>query len=194
VGPQKLIDKGKDALTEKLAGLCDPVLKLAVGRMAKEFEDIRSGADKNKELTMENFLGHLPFFLAFQVRNCTFPMWKTIIDEELGKGNAALSSALKPVTNFLGDAKDFMSDAKDYKDRAGKVMDKFDKEGANLGSGGQNVSDYAKLMTTSTKPKDDDSKGGSFPGGTRTVTGTGVKVVSDDIDKAKKDRKDPWPS
>src|ERR1051325_8151976 len=121
-------------------------------------------------------------------------MWKTIIDEYLGKGNSALSSALKPVTDFLGDAKSTVADVKDYKDRAGKAMDKFDKEGANLGSGGQNIADYKDILTTSTKKKDDDKGGGgSFPGGKRTVTGTGPKISNDDLDKSKKDRKDPWP-
>ena len=194
LGPKKLIDKGKDALAQKVGAYADPVIKLAVGKLSDKLEQIRSDADKNKSLTMEVFLGNLPFLLAFQVRNTTFPVWDLLITDLLGKGNLALDTALKPVRGFIGDAKSIVGDVKDKVDRGKQAIDKFEKEGAGLGTGGQNLTGYKDILFGD-KKKDDkkDGGGGSFPGGSRTTAGTGPKIGSDDPKKAEKDRKDPWP-
>ena len=142
---------------------------------------------------MEVFLAHLPDLLAFQVRNTTFPLWDLLINELLGKGNAALDTVLKPVRGFIGDARSIVGDVQDKVDRGKQALDKFQKEGAGLGTGGQNLTDYKDILFGDKKKDDGGGGGGSFPGGSRTTAGTGPKIGSDDPKKAEKDRKDPWP-
>jgi len=195
LGPGKTIEKGKDALAQKAGSYADPVLKLAVGKLADKIEAIRSDAEKNKSLTMEVFFGHLPYLLALQVRNTTFPVWDLVITDMLGKGNVALDTALKPVRGMIGDARNFVDDAKDKKDRIAAAKDKFDKEGLGASSDGQNLTGYKDILFGDKKKDDKKSGGGgSFPGGSRTTAGVAEKIPSADIDKAKGDRKSPWPS
>jgi hypothetical protein len=193
LGPKKLIDKGKDALAQKVGAYADPVLKLMVGKLADQIEQIRSDADKDKSLTMEVFLGRLPFLLAFQVRNTTFPLWDLLINEMLGKGNSALDTALKPVKGFIGDARNVAGDVKDKTDRAKQAADKFQKEGVGAGSDGQNLSGYKDILFGDKKKDDQKDGGGGFPGGERKTAGKADKIKNDDLKKAEKDRKDDWP-
>ena len=45
------------------------------------------------------------------------------------------------------------------------------------------------------KKKDDNSGGGAgFPGVKRKTAGKAEKISADDLKKAEKDRKDPWPT
>jgi hypothetical protein len=191
LGPKKLIDKGKDALAQKVGSYADPVIKLVTGKLADKLEELRSGADKNKSLTMEVYFSHLPYLLAFQVRNTTFPVWDLLINELLGKGNAALDTALKPVKGFIGDARSVASDVKDKTDRGKEALDKLGKDGIGMGTGGQNLSDYKDILFGDKKKDDQKDGGGKFPGGERKTAGKGDKI--EDPKKAEKDRKDPWP-
>jgi hypothetical protein len=195
LGPKKVIDQGKDALAQKLGSYIDPIIKLATGKLADKLEDLRSTADKNKSVTMEVFLSHLPYLLAFQVRNTTFPLWDLLINELLGKGNAALDTALKPVRGFIGDARNVASDVKDKTDRAKQAADKFQNEGVGMGTGGQNLSEYKDILTGDNSSGGGGGGGGAgFPGGKRKTAGKADKISSDDLKKAEKDRKDPWPT
>jgi hypothetical protein len=196
LGPGKQIEKGKEALAQKLGGYADPVIKLAVGKLAEKIEKLRADADKNKSLTMEVFLGQLPFLLAFQVRNTTFPVWDLLITDLLGKGNLALDTAMKPVRGFIGDVKNVVDDVKDKKDRVSAAKDKWDREGLAADNQGQNLTGYKDILFGD-KPKGpgaNGSGGGSFPGGARTTAGKSEKIPSGDLDKAKGDRKSPWPT
>jgi hypothetical protein len=195
LGPGKQIQKGKDALAQKLGSYADPVLKMTVTKIAGKLEEIRAEAEKNKAMTMEVFLAWLPYLLAFQIRNTTFPVWDLLINELLGKGNAALDTALKPVRGFIGDARDMAGKIKDYKDKGQEFKDKWDKEGLVMNNTAQNMTQYKDILTKD-KPKQDPNKaggGGSFPGGSRTTPGNAEKIPQADVEKARKERKDPWP-
>jgi hypothetical protein len=130
-------DFGKSELAEKLAPGLDPILKFAMGDLASKLDAIRSTAQAQKAVSMEVYLGRLPYLEALLFRNTFFPMWDLLVQQVFGKSAGPLSGFLNSAGSFYKGAKDDVWKAQDDASRAENVASTAG-QGLNLGSGGSN--------------------------------------------------------
>jgi len=128
----KASDFGKSELTSKLAPGIDPILKFAMGDLASKLEAIRSTAQAQKAVSIEAYLGRLPYLEALLFRNTFFPIWDLLVQQVFGKATGPLSGYLNSAGAFYKGAKDDVWKAQDDVSRAQNVAD---RAGHGLGVG-----------------------------------------------------------
>jgi hypothetical protein len=127
-------DFGKSELTEKLAPAIDPILKFAMGDLAGKLEAIRSTAQAQKAVSMEAYLGRLPYLEALLFRNTFFPIWDVLVQQVFGKAAGPLSGYLNSAGAFYKGAKDDVWKAQDDASRAQNVAKQLG-QGLSVGIG-----------------------------------------------------------
>ncbi len=152
LSPGRALDAGEDELNKDLGEKLDPVLKIFVGQCVDVLEGVRQQADKNKAMTMEAYLGLFPYVLALNFRNTFFPVWDLLVDNTFGK-MGPLSSVVNSAKSAMKDAKDKVDLVREEKMRAEKVYDRAKKDGLQVGSGGENLTDYQKDMQSTLPPE-----------------------------------------
>ncbi|HKE29543.1 MAG TPA: hypothetical protein VKB88_44640 [Bryobacteraceae bacterium] len=128
-------DIAKQELASKLAPGMDPILKFAMGDLATKLDTIRSTAQAQKALTMEVYLGRLPYLEALLFRNTFFPMWDLLVNAVFGKAAGPLSSYLNSAGAFYKQGKSDVWQAQDDVSRAQNVANKVG-QGLSVGTGG----------------------------------------------------------
>jgi hypothetical protein len=127
-------DFGKSELTSKLAPGIDPILKFAMGDLAGKLEAIRSTAQAQKAVSMEAYLGRLPYLEALLFRNTFFPIWDLLVQQVFGKASGPLSGYLNSAGAFYKGAKDDVWKAQDDASRAQNVANRVG-QGLSVGIG-----------------------------------------------------------
>ncbi len=182
-------------LDEKLGKYVEPILQIAIGDLAGNLEASRSKAG-TESMTMEVFLGRLPWLVALMFRNTFFPIWNIVAENVFGSIGGPLASALKSANSVVNKAKDAVDTTDEARRRAKKLNETKD-EGVNVGLGGSNLDKYknaAEDETDEGKARDeerrkqqeksdqmdqffqDNDKDKDFPMTGRIAEGTGVEV------------------
>ena len=145
LSPGRALDAGEDKLNEELGAKLDPVLRIMIGHCVDVLEGVRQQADGNKAMTMEAYLGLFPYVLALNFRNTFFPVWDLLVDNTFGK-LGPLSSVVNSAKSAMKDAKDKVDMVREEKMRAEKVYNRAKADGLQVGSGGENLTEYQKDM------------------------------------------------
>jgi hypothetical protein len=130
----KASDFGKSELTQKLAPGLDPILSFAMGDLAGKLNAIRSTAQDQKAVSMEVYLGRLPYLEALLFRNTFFPMWDLLLQKVFGSATGPLSGYLNSAGSFYKGAKDTVWSAQDDVSRAQNVAN-VAGQGLGVGTG-----------------------------------------------------------
>jgi hypothetical protein len=133
----KAADLGKTELASKLAPGLDPILQFAMGYLAAKLDAIRSTAQAQKAVSMEVYLGRLPYLEALLFRNTFFPMWDLLVNTVFGKSAGPLSSYLNSAGAFYKQGKQDVWQAQDDVSRAQNVANTVG-QGLSVGTGGGN--------------------------------------------------------
>ena len=127
-------DFGKSELTDKLAPGLDPILKFAMGDLAGKLDALRSTAQGQKAVSMEAYLGRLPYLEALLFRNTFFPIWDLLVQQVFGNAAGPLSGYLNSAGAFYKGAKDDAWKAQDDVSRAQNVANQVG-QGLSVGIG-----------------------------------------------------------
>ena len=181
---------GGEQIKNKLAGIVDSVvmskiesiISIAMKDLHGKLEGARSDAALAKSVTMEVFLGRLPWFYTLMFRNTFFPLWDLIVEKIFGTIGGPLGSILSPAKGLLGDAKSAVADVKDVLADAGKVAESL-----------KNI-DNDKIMQATHDPMGALGLGGGdtqeeappakFPGSPREPMAEGTPVTEDEVNEA----------
>jgi len=184
--PGRVLDAGEDKLNEELGAKLDPVLEIFVSKCVDVLEGARQQAQKEKAMTMEVYFGLFPYVLALNFRNTFFPVWDLLIDNTFGK--------MGPLASIVNSARSAMKDTQAKVDmvreeamRAKKVYDRANKDGLQMGTGGQNLTGYRDDLN-STLPPDQSAPPrppaiGFFPITGRLTNANGVDITKSEYDE-----------
>src|ERR1019366_4218427 len=102
----------------------------------------RSTPAAQNAMTMEVYLGRLPYLRALLFRNTFFPMWDLLVNEVFGNIGGPLKQFLNSSGAFFGGVKGPLDDVRDVAHRAKAVQDTLDqKKNVSVGTDG-NIGDY----------------------------------------------------
>lgn len=140
-----------------VGSIVNKVLDISIGQLADNLEDIRAKAAKEDSLTMEVFLGRLPWFTALMFRNTFFVMWNELVKVAFGPAAGFLDKASDAVTPGIEGAKDKVDEVAETKRKADQVSDRFtnkdnkDPNGGGVRAGSNsNIGDYQKDINDET--------------------------------------------
>jgi hypothetical protein len=199
-------------VTDKIVGLLDStigqkiefIVVIAAKDLAAKLESARADALKNKSLTMEVFLGRLPWLYSLVFRNTFFPVWDILVEEVFGRIGGPLGGLLSPVKSIFGSVKGGIENAIQSADDA--VMGAIE-DGANavkgaaadakkaLGSAGVNldlpdaVEDPMKALGLGGDETKKDESAPPFPGSPRLTSGKGNDVLLEDVNEVESTQK-----
>ncbi|MBU4263941.1 MAG: hypothetical protein KKC76_18960 [Proteobacteria bacterium] len=174
---------GGEQIKNRLARIVDSVvmsqiesiISIAMKDLHGKLEGARSDAAQAKSVTMEVFLGRLPWFYALMFRNTFFPLWDIIVEKVFGTIGGPLGSITSPAKGLLGDAKSAIADAGKVaksleKIDAAKVMQATHDPMGALGLGGGDTQEEAPPV--------------KFPGSPREPMAEGTPVSEDEVKEA----------
>lgn len=118
VGPGHFLDEGLDLLNQKLASQLDIVLHITMKDLASQLQSVRKDAVSNKSLTMEAYLGVLPYLLAVLFRDTFFPVWDILVKEVFGTIGGPAGTAVNAALDAMNKVKSVVDTARDWKKRA----------------------------------------------------------------------------
>lgn len=130
--------------------IVNKVLGVAIGQLTDNLETIRKHAAAQRCLTMEIFLGRLPWLIALMFRNTFFVMWNDLVKVAFGPAAAFLEDATKPVGSAVEKGKDAVDTAQEAKRRAEKLNEVKD-EGVSVGPKGSNLGKYEDAVEDETE-------------------------------------------
>lgn len=130
--------------------IIDKVLDIAIGQLADNLDQVRAKAAKEKCLTMEVFLGRLPWLTALMFRNTFFVMWNELVKVAFGPAAGFLDKATGAVAPGVEKAKDALDTAEEAKRRAEKLNEVKD-EGVSVGPKGSNLDKYENAVEDETE-------------------------------------------
>jgi hypothetical protein len=186
LGKDLVKDKAASFLNDEFGRHAEFILKVAMGQLKDKLDEAQKAAKSDDALTMEVFLGRLPYLLSLMVRNTLFPVWDIIVDKVFGSLAGPLGGAMSPVKSIIGDAKGVADKAKGIKDKAEKAKDQL-AQGVNQ----DNVGDFIGGLTGAAPGTDASGgpSGAGFPGSKREKSGQGQSVTKAQIDKVKNEQK-----
>ena len=180
----KASDVGMDELQAKLAPALDPVLQFAFKDLASKLDGIRSTAAAQKAVTMEVYLGRLPYLRALLFRNTFFPVWDLLVQQVFGQAGGPISGFLNSSSAFLKGAKGGVDDVRDKMSRAKNVADTVGRDGLSAGSGGSNLGEIQKAWNEGGIQQSQDpavqQMQSDFPIQGRQNTATGKAILQDE--------------
>ena len=176
-------DLGKQELGDKLAPGMDPILKFALGDLASKLDAIRSTAQAQKAVSMEVYLGRLPYLEALLFRNTFFPMWDLLVNTVFGKSAGPLAGYLNSAGAFYKQGKQDVWQAQDDVSRAQNVANTVG-QGLNVGtSGGNPLQSLQQAWSQGGTPQPQDATAPQmqqdFPIQGRQNSATGTDITQD---------------
>ncbi len=200
VGPGHFMDEGMDLLNRKFANQLDVVLRITMKELAGELQAARKNALSNKSLTMEAYLGVLPYLLAVLFRDTFFPIWDMVMKEVFGTVGGPVGSAVNSALDAMKSIKSVVDTARDYKKRAeampkvaGDALSRGVGTGDKSGNIAQDEQDFndAKALQADRGSGSWDSGGGKapdappFPLSARLPAAAGVDIKLDEWNQVK---------
>ncbi|NVN91641.1 MAG: hypothetical protein HXX11_13700 [Desulfuromonadales bacterium] len=175
VGGEQIKDKAAGILDSTVTSRIESIISIAMKELHGKLEGVRSEAAQSKSVTMELFLGRLPWFYTLMFRNTFFPLWDIIVEKVFGTIGGPLGSITSPVKGILGDARSAIADAGKVADslkeiNAAKVMQATHDPMGALGLGGGDTPQAAPPA--------------KFPGSPREAMAEGTPVTEDEVKEA----------
>jgi hypothetical protein len=205
VGPGHFLDEGLDTLNQKFGAQLDPVLHFLMKELADELKSARDAAMSNNSLTMEAYLGLMPYLLALMFRDTFFPMWDLLVKQVFATVGGPVGSAVNSAIDAMKKVKSVVDTARDWKKR-GEAMPDVAQNALQRGVGtgdksgniAQDESDFnnAKNLQADrgsgdwggyTQPPPPDKP--KFPVSGRTTTATGTDIKLDEWNAVKPNNK-----
>ena len=139
-------------------------------------------ATENGSLTMEVFLGRLPYLTTVVFRDTFFPIWELLIKEVFKAIGGPLNDVLGAVGGVMDKVKGVADAVGDTLETVGKVTDKL-AEGVSAEdiAGGDPFG-----LSGGDEDGDDADSGGSFPGDPRVTAGEAQVVEKEEVLGAEK--------
>jgi hypothetical protein len=188
----KFLGKGLDELNQELGPKLDPVLEFALKSLAQQLEALRAVATAEKAHTMEVYLGRLPGILAVLFRDTFFPVWDILVETAFGGASGPMGSAFQSATGSFKSMQGYTDTARDYVTKADNVADRWQNQGLQAGTGGQNLSGYqSDLNSTASRqpsPKQQAVNDGFAVKG-RDPSGTGTAITKSEWEEVKPEHK-----
>jgi len=181
ISPGQFLGRGEDALNQQLSKALDPILAQAMSDLGDQLEGARKTAAAQKCMTMEAYLGRLPWMEVLLFRDTFFPIWDLLVKLIFGKIGGPISSLMNSSSAFFKSTKGGIDDVRQDVMRAQKVADRATSQGLNAGTSGQNLSGYKDDLNSKLAP--DSSSGGpatptsQFPISGRQTSGNGTKIT-----------------
>ena len=105
------MDKALKELDGAIGPGLDHVIKLTMTQLAAKLEDIRKRGKGDNAITMEIYLGRLPYLLTLMTRNTVFPVWELLVKHVFGNLSGVLDTALSPMDSMLSAPANALGDA-----------------------------------------------------------------------------------
>ncbi len=189
VGVGQLIDKEgnklEDMITDKIGPVMDKVLRDAMKGLAEQLELARTDANTNTCVTMEWYLGRLPWIEATLFCDLFFPFWNALLECVMNVVDPAVASVIKSITKAAQMTKGVVDSTRDAIVKGQAIYQAAD---------GANVFDPSTIrsLSNASQTKADAKTAPAADRGTftvpvagRTVTGTGVEVEESEYDQVK---------
>jgi len=181
ISPGQFLGRGEDALNDQVSKAIDPIIAQAMSDLGDQLEGSRKTAAAQKCMTMEVYLGRLPWLEVLLFRDTFFPVWDLLVKLVFGKLGGPISSLMNSSSAFFKSAKGGIDDVRQDVMRAQKVADRAENQGLDAGTSGQNLSGYKDDLNSVLAP---DSSSGSaatassqFPVSGRQTSGNGTKIT-----------------
>jgi len=184
---------GGEQIKERAAGLLDAtvmsklesIISIAVNDLYDKIEGARTEAANAKSLTMETFLGRLPWFYTLMFRNTFFPLWDIVAEKLFGTVNGVLGAVTSPVKSALGSVQSAVGDVKEAINTASTVA----KNLQNIDNKkiGELIDDPMAAMGLGGGGGDAPPPPAKFPGSPRETMAEGTPVTKDETDQVKND-------
>lgn len=129
---KQLLAKQLDDLLGKYS---EPIIEYMIGDLAKQLEVSRKKAEDENALTMEVFLGRLPWFTSITFRNTFFPIFNLVSEEVFGQAAPPLKAALKEANNVIKKGREGVDTIEEYNRRVKLVKEAIEQ----LGEDAKNV-------------------------------------------------------
>lgn len=130
--------------------IVNKVLGIAIGQLADNLETIRARAAAERCLTMEIFLGRLPWLITLMFRNTFFVMWNDLVKVAFGPAATFLEDATQQAGSVIDKGKDAVDTAEEAQRRAKKLNEVKD-QGVSVGPKGDNLGNYKDAVEDETE-------------------------------------------
>jgi hypothetical protein len=181
ISPGQFLGRGEDALNKELTKAMAPILAQAMSDVGDQLEGSRKTAAAQKCMTMEVYLGRLPWLEVLLFRDTFFPIWDLLVKLVFGKIGGPISSLMNSSSAFFKTAKGGIDDVRQDVQRAQKVADRAENQGLNAGTSGQNLSGYKDDLNSMLAPDSSSSApataSSTFPISGRQLAANGTKIV-----------------
>ncbi len=170
-------------MNEGIGEHIEPIIDHASGEVHAELEALRAASIEDGSLTMEVFLGRLPYLTTVVFRDPFFPIWELLIKKVFEAIGGPLGDVLGAVGGVMDKVNNVVGAVGDTIDAIGKVTDKL-SEGVSAGdiAGG----DPFGLSGGDDGGNGGGETGGSFPGDPRVTTGEAAAVEKQEVLEAEK--------
>lgn len=180
VGGKQISDKAAEGVDAAVGKQIEPIIDLSAKQLHEHLEDARKAAVKAESMTMEVFLGRLPWLFTLMFRNTFFPVWELLVDKAFGSLDGVLGQAMSPIESMLGVAGDVVGTAKDVLDGVDAVTDKL---GEGVTAGELMDDPMGAIGLGDDGGGGDDEPAPEFPGSTRITHGEGQDISQDELDE-----------
>ena len=194
MSPGNFQDRGENLLNEQFGKYLDPALDFAMSDLWKELEGARSQAYQQNSMTMEIYLGILPWMLALLFRDTFFPVWDLLVDKGMGFVNDKLGGVFRSMDAFRQGAQDGVDTARDALTKADKLSDAMKNVDVNtdpnsIESTRKKFSDAADARADRKTVAGPPPVIETFPTQGRSTEGAGAKITKSEYDEVQGNEK-----
>jgi hypothetical protein len=196
LSPGNFEDRGENLLNEQFGKYLDPALDFAMSDVWKKLEGGRKQAYQENSMTMEIYLGMLPWMLALLFRDTFFPVWDLLVEKGMGFVNDKLGGVFHSMDAFRQSAQDGVDTARDALTKADKLSDAM--KDVNVSTDPNSIADTQRKFSDAAHAKADRKKVASapdayesFPTKGRSAEGEGAKIGKSEYDEVQANEK--WP-
>ena len=194
MSPGNFEDRGENLLNEQFGKYLDPALDFAMSDLWKKLEGARSQAYQQNSMTMEIYLGMLPWMLALLFRDTFFPVWDLLVDKGMGFVNDKLGGVFHSMDAFRQSAQDGVDTARDALTKADKLSDAM--KDVNVSTDPSTIEDTRRKFSDAADARADRKKVAgppplieTFPTKGRSSEGEGAKIGKSEYDEVQGNEK-----
>ncbi|HBZ69700.1 MAG TPA: hypothetical protein DEP35_08225 [Deltaproteobacteria bacterium] len=194
LSPGNFEDRGENLLNEQFGKYLDPALDFAMSDVWKKLEGGRKQAYEQSSMTMEIYLGMLPWMLALLFRDTFFPVWDLLVDKGMGFVNDKLGGVFHSMDAFRQSAQDGVDTARDALTKADKLSDAM--KDVNVSTDPSTIAETQRKFSDAANAKAERKKVSqapdmykTFPTKGRSTEGEGAAIGKSECDQVKTNEK-----
>jgi hypothetical protein len=194
LSPGNFEDRGENLLNQQFGKYLDPALDFAMSDLWQKLEGARSQAYQEKSMTLEIYLGMLPWMLALLFRDTFFPVWDLLVDKGMGFVNDKLGGVFRSMDAFRQGAQDGVDTARDALTKADKISDAM--KDVNVSTDPSTLEQTQRKFSDAANAKADRKKVAgppplheTFPTPGRLNEGEGAKIAKSEYDEVQANEK-----